>query len=425
MKELARRLGSDSVSEKVSVPSEAGILKIFDVKNKTTFKELVIMTKAYIEQKRIAIIGAGPGGLTLALILQRHGIRPIVYEREPHDTSRERGGSLDIHEESGQKALKEAGLYEKFQEIVRYEGEDFRVLDKTGKIYIDEVAKPDEKGGRPEIDRSELCDLLLSAIDTDFIKYGYKLERAVPLDNGMTELHFDNGAVDTVHLLVGADGAFSHVRPLLSDIKAEYTGLTMVELNVLNVAEKHPDLAEFNKRGKMFALADRKGILGQLNGDGRIKVYASFEAERDWLETCGIPFDQPAEAKRRLLELFSDWDDMLKNYIHYAEGSILSRRIYMLPVGFKWNRNPGVTLIGDAAHVMSPFAGEGVNLAMLDALELALVIIRHHDSAKAIDWRFYRRGLWFAKRIFYNGCAAADHILYNRLIRKGIIHSRG
>jgi len=337
------------------------------------------------EQRRIAIIGAGPGGLTLALILQRHGFQPIVYEREPHDTSSERGGSLDIHEDSGQKALKEAGLYEKFQEIVRYEGEDFRIMDKTGEIYIDEVTEQDEKGERPEIDRGVLCDLLLSALDTDCIKYGYKLDRAISIENGMTELHFENGSTDTVHLLVGADGAFSRVRPLLTDTRAEYTGLTMVELNVLNAAEKHPDLAEFNRRGKMFALGDRKGILGQLNGDGRIKVYVSFEAERDWLETCGIPFDQPVEAKRRLLELFSDWDDTLKNYIRYAEDAVLPRRIYMLPVGFKWNRNSGVTLIGDAAHVMSPFAGEGVNLAMLDAAELALAIVRHRDPAEAIE----------------------------------------
>ncbi|MCT4573609.1 FAD-dependent monooxygenase, partial [Bacillus thuringiensis] len=95
------------------------------------------MSTLSTEQKRIAIIGGGPGGLTLALLLQKNGMEPVIYERELLDMNKQRGGSLDIHEESGQMALKEAGLYEKFQEIARYEGEDFRLLDKDGKSFID------------------------------------------------------------------------------------------------------------------------------------------------------------------------------------------------------------------------------------------------------------------------------------------------
>ncbi|GGH50873.1 oxidoreductase [Paenibacillus silvae] len=335
------------------------------------------------EQRRIAIIGGGPGGLTLALILQKHGIPAVIYEREQEDKSHERGGSLDIHEDSGQLALKEAGLYEAFQQAARYEGEDFRLMDKTGEIYIDEVADEDMSEGhhRPEIDRGTLCDLLLNKLDQSKIRYGYKLEKIVSLGAGKTELHFENGNVEVADLVIGADGAFSRVRPLLTDIDVEYSGLTMLELNV--TADDHPDLAAFNSRGKMFALDDHKGILGQLNGDGRIKVYASFKVEQDWLDT--IRNDKPQEMKAKLLELFHDWNESLQNYIRYAEDVILPRRIYMLPVGFRWERNSGVTLIGDAAHVMSPFAGEGVNLAMLDALELALALVRNKNTAEAIE----------------------------------------
>ncbi|MEC0247072.1 NAD(P)/FAD-dependent oxidoreductase [Paenibacillus chitinolyticus] len=338
-------------------------------------------TKTPWKNRRIAIIGGGPGGLTLALILQKHGISSVIYERGESERNRERGGSLDIHEDAGQLALKEAGLFEKFQVLARYEGEDFRLLDHHGNIYMDEVADEDHDGDRPEIDRGVLCDLLLHALEPDTVRYGHKLLQAVPLEDGKLELYFENGNTDKVDLVVGA---FSRIRPLLTDAAADYTGITMLELNVQ--AADHPDLAAFNARGKVFALGDNKGILAQLNGDGRIKVYVTFEVERDWIETCGIPFDQPEEAKRQLIEEnFQGWDTTLLNYIRCSDNTILPRRIYMLPIGFQWKSKSGVTLIGDAAHLMSPFAGEGVNLAMLDAMELALAIVNHSEIDDAIS----------------------------------------
>lgn len=348
----------------------------------------------------------------MALILQRHGIQTVVYEREPFDTNRARGGSLDIHEDSGQIALKEAGLYEQFEAIARYEGEDFRLFDKTGKIHMDEVADLDNKGGRPEIDRGTLCELLQTSLDLKCIQYGHKLIQVTPLGNGMHELRFENGHVDTVHLVVGADGAFSRIRPLLTESVAEYSGISMVELNVENAATSYPDLAALNGRGKMFALADHKAILAQLNGDGRIKVYLSFEAEHEWLDICGIPFDQPEEAKKQLLQLFDDWDESLTNYIRSADGPMLSRRIYTLPVGLTWNHIPGVTLIGDAAHLMSPFAGEGVNLAMLDSAKLALSIVKHGDVNQGV--RAYEEEMYA-----YSSKSAAESDANLKLIFSG------
>lgn len=135
----------------------------------------------------------------------------------------------------------------------------------------------------------------------------------------------------------------------------------------------------------MFGLGDHKAISDQLNGDGHIRVGLSFRAERDWLDTCGIPFDQPEEAKRQLLTYFDDWAEPLKNYIRCADGAVIPRRIYVLPIGLRWDSKPGVTLIGDAAHLAPP-AGDGVNLAMRDAAELALSIFHHYGELdKAIE----------------------------------------
>lgn len=315
--------------------------------------------------KHIAIIGGGPGGLMLGLLLQRQGLPFTIYERGYKSMHADRGGSLDIHEESGQLPLKEAGIFETFRKYARYEGEDTRIVSKYGEILYDEDAE--EEGGRPEIDRGKLCDIMIEQIHPEHIKYGYKYEKMIRQDNGQVELIFEDGAVVTADLVVGADGAFSKIRPYLTSSEPEYTGISMIEMN--SDENEHSDLLEFNKNGKLMGLGGNQAILGQRNGDGRIMAYISFKVKYETLdEYCNLSLD---ELKEKLLNEFSDWSSELQKYIAYSYDDIKFRRIYKLPIGLTWETQPNLTIIGDAAHLMSPFAGEGVNMALYDAYLLA------------------------------------------------------
>ena len=96
----------------------------------------------------IAIIGAGLSGLTLARVLAEHGVEAAVFELEPGPEARAQGGMLDIHEDSGQAALRAAGLFEEFGALIMPGGEAMRVLDSRATIWMEEA---DNGGrGRPE-----------------------------------------------------------------------------------------------------------------------------------------------------------------------------------------------------------------------------------------------------------------------------------
>ncbi|ODB52092.1 tetracycline resistance protein [Staphylococcus sp. AOAB] len=330
--------------------------------------------------KRIGIIGGGPGGLMLGLLLQQQGHNVSIFEKADPNVNRDRGGSLDIHDDSGQLALKEANIYEQFKQLARYEGEDTKVVAKDGTVLFEEDAEGE--GSRPEIDRGVLCDIIMNQLEPSSIQYGYTFNALTQLENDQVEVSFKEGNKETFDLVIGADGAFSKVRSYISDVDVEYNDISMVELNVNNVKNNYPDLAQFNKNGKMMALGDNKAILGQLNGDGRIKVYMSYLMDADKLDDYKAL--SKGEIKQQLLKDFADWSPELKKYIEYASDDMLLRRIYKLPIGFTWESNGNITLMGDAAHLMSPFAGEGVNMALYDAYLLASAIKTSQDLKSAI-----------------------------------------
>jgi 2-polyprenyl-6-methoxyphenol hydroxylase-like FAD-dependent oxidoreductase len=330
---------------------------------------------------RIAIVGAGPGGLTLARILHLHGIEATVFEQEEHSAVRPQGGTLDLHAETGQFALRTAGLESEFKRVARYEDQGFKLYNKQGALQYEES----ETGGdRPEVDRAHLRQILLDALPSSTIRWGHSLRAVIPNEDGACELQFQSGACQSFDLVVGADGAWSRVRPLLSQVKPLYTGVAFVELDIEDADRKALEIASLVGHGKIFALGDSKGLIAQRNAGAHIYIYAGLRTPEDWATTGGLDLSSAQAAKASLATQFEGWSDSLLQLIHQSSERVVPRTLYALPTGHRWQNRPGITLLGDAAHLMSPFSGEGANLAMRDAADLALALANTSDWHPAI-----------------------------------------
>jgi 2-polyprenyl-6-methoxyphenol hydroxylase-like FAD-dependent oxidoreductase len=331
---------------------------------------------------RIAIIGAGPGGLTCARILQRHGITATVYDRDAGPHARNQGGTLDLHADNGQIALREAGLLEEFFELARPEGQEMRQLDPSGAVLFHHVPEPGERF-KPEIDRGRLRDLLLGSLTPGTVRWGHTLKAVTGPSKGPRRLHFSDGTSVECDLVIGADGAWSRVRRALTDTAPRYTGITFLEAWFHDVAARHPEVAELVGQGSAAAADGRRGIFAQRNGGDHIRVYLIQRAPADWITDAGLAPEDTGGIRALLLERYRDWSPRLRQLITDNDGPYHDRPIFALPAGHTWQHSPSVTLLGDAAHLMPPL-GVGVNLALLDACDLALALTRHDGIDEAV-----------------------------------------
>ncbi|CAL9670294.1 FAD-dependent oxidoreductase [Streptomyces sp. enrichment culture] len=321
---------------------------------------------------RISIIGAGPGGLTCARVLQRHGIAATVYDRDPDAAARDQGGSLDLHEEDGQLALREAGLLEEFFALARCESQEERRYDPAGRLLGHRL--PDEgETARPEIDRGQLRDLLLRSLDPGTVRWGHTLESVGGPAGGPRTLTFADGRTAETDLVIGADGAFSRVRAAVSDAVPRYTGVGFLEAWFDAMESAHPELSELVGRGSAHVADGERGLFAQRSSGGHLRVYIMRRVAQDWMAASGLSPRDTEGIRAHLLAEYAGWSPRLLRLITENDGAYVDRPLYALPVPHTWRPTPGITLLGDAAHLMPPL-GVGVNLAMLDAAELALAL---------------------------------------------------
>ncbi|WP_190079709.1 FAD-dependent oxidoreductase [Streptomyces longisporoflavus] len=350
---------------------------------------------------RIAVVGAGPAGLAFARVLHRHGCPVTVLERDAGRDARPAGGTLDLHTGLGQLALEKAGVLEEFRALSRPEGQAMRILDTDGSVLRDWRPRAGERAN-PEIDRGHLRDLLLGPVD---VQWGRAVTQIVPQGADGVLVRTADGRQETFDLVVGADGAWSRVRPALSSVTPHYTGVTLVETSLDDVDTRHPDLARLVGDGSVAVYGVNRAVVAQRNSGGHVKVYAQYRTEQDRRphpdpRTASNEHAAPdpaaaeadAEAVRAgLLALFEGWAAPVLDLLRRGT-SFVHRPLYVLPVSHTWAHVRGVTLLGDAAHLMPPL-GAGANLAMLEGAELAEAIAAGPSDLDAAVRTFEER-MW-------------------------------
>ncbi len=326
----------------------------------------------------VAIVGAGLGGLVLARVLHLHGIPATIYEAEPSAAARPQGGQLDIHEHNGQRALEAAALTDAFREIIHQGGQALRILDPHGTALLEH---PDDgTGDRPEVLRGDLRTILLASLPAGAVQWGRKLSDVAALGDGRHALTFADRSIVTTGLLVGADGAWSRVRPLLSAATPAYVGVTFIETYLHDVDRRHAETAEAVGGGAMFAFVPGRGITAHREAGDVIHTYVELNKPAEW--AAGIDFTDQATARARVAAEFAGWTPALTALVTGGDTPLVPRLIHALPDEHRWGRVPGVTLLGDAAHLMAP-NGEGANLSMLDGAELGRAIVANPGNIEA------------------------------------------
>lgn len=328
-----------------------------------------------LENRQIAIIGGGPGGLTLARLLQLQNVNVKVYERDLNKNARVQGSPLDLHDGSGLTAIGKAGLCNEFKNNFMRGADKMLIVNEQAEIFFSDHETNREEDFeneyfRPEIDRGVLRKILLESLQPETVVWDSHFI-SMEIQNEGWLLHFKNSLSVYADIVIASDGANSKIRPYITNIKPFYSGITMLEGNVHQSKKATPYIDSLVNGGKIMAFGNTKNLLLGQKGGGDLGFYASFKTDENWEVNSGLDYSDKIQILEWFKKEYPEWSSIWHELFENAETPFIPRPIYCTPLDQIWKAFPNLTMIGDAAHVMPPFAGEGANMAMLDALELS------------------------------------------------------
>lgn len=318
----------------------------------------------------VAVVGAGPAGLMLARLLKVRGVPVTIFERDTSPTSRRQGGSLDLRPDSGQRALRAAGLDDAFARVSRSDATVFTLIDSQGDVLPGAGGETHEDAG-PEIDRSDLRRLLLDSLAPGTVAWGHAVQDVIPTADGRWRLEFTEQKAVAADLVVGADGIGSRIRHRLTSTRPRYVGQTMLAATLRADLWRGSELSDVLGEGSVMFAGGQKTIFVQRCADDLILLYFSMAVPQDWPTTSGFELNDSEAVLAAVTEAYQDWSPELVTMLTQVDGDFQRWPLSAMPPDHRWDTRPGLTMLGDASHVMPPFTGKGVNLALFDALELA------------------------------------------------------
>ncbi|KAK4551349.1 hypothetical protein LTR86_011224 [Recurvomyces mirabilis] len=348
----------------------------------------------------ISIVGGGSSGLAFAAICEVQVLSYVLYERDDRYTP-PRGGSLDLHPDSGQLAMKEAGVFQEFLKHAR--GGEYTiswVYDHRG----NKVCSWGEGLETPEIDREEIKTTLLTDIPDEKICWNKALLSATRDDKGRILLESADGSNATgFKLVVGADGSSSKIRKPVTPAIPKYWGVKYFTSSLLKSDPFFPNL---------YKQAD----------DFRVDFgfKRPFEIGRG-----GFLDEQDTQAVKEALpsdDFFGHHWQLIKDMISAVDGPFHDWPLWEMPVeGLSWEPSHDVTWLGDAAHTTTPFIAEGASCAMHDPVTLARKLEEFGLGQKIIA--VYEEEMFGYAGPIVNASATSGNLFFESEALKGLFEA--